>query len=52
MGIIHTEVMIIIGVLIAQTLWLSFIDFHLIKVIEFFVNWTRKWEEKDGNDDN
>lgn len=34
MGITHDEVMAIIGLLVAQVLWLFFIDFQLVKIIK------------------
>ena len=46
MGITHTEVMAIIGLLVAQVLWLSFIDFQLIKIIKLL----KDWRKEDGND--
>lgn len=37
---------IIIGLLIAQILWLSFIDFRLIKIFELLKDWKKENRDK------
>ena len=42
MGITHTEVMEIIGALVAIVLWLSIISHQLIKIIKLLKDWSKK----------